>query len=183
MLLVIFIKCDNATEPKESKGSISGTVNNLMLGDVATVHPAYIFLEDSLIATTDELGKYSITLIEKGSYFLTCSALNYRDTTEQVHVIAGKTETHDFYLTPDFSSYIPRIYIITKTEELLQMNGVLDICELIDLTQLPGKRLESIINLTLQKYEGFFDLIRRKFYTKRGAMTTLKQIIRVLLNT
>jgi len=103
-----FIKCDNATEPKEIRGTVTGAVKNVLPGDGSIIHPAYIFLEDSLIATTNESGEYAIYSIEQGSYLLICSSLGYRDTTTQVQVVGGKTVTHDFYLTPDSST--GRIY-------------------------------------------------------------------------
>ena len=103
-----FIKCDNVTEPKEIRGTITGTVKKILSGDGSIIHPAYIFLEDSLIATTSESGEYTISSIEQGSYFLICSSLGYSDTTTLVQVVGGKTITHDFYLTPDSST--GRIY-------------------------------------------------------------------------
>ena len=101
VILSFFIKCDNTTEPKQTKGIVKGTVKNVLGGNALGIHSAYIFINDSLVAKTDESGKYLIASIEEASYFLTCSALDFRDTTMQVNVIGGKTVTRDFFLTPD----------------------------------------------------------------------------------
>ena len=106
--MLIFLNCENSTEPKEATGMIAGSVRSVLLRDLAIIHPAYIFLADSLLATTDEHGDYLISSIEEGMYPLTCSALNYRDSTEQVGVLGRKTVIHNFYLTPDSS--IGRVY-------------------------------------------------------------------------
>jgi hypothetical protein len=104
LFISFFMKCDNATEPKEIRGTVTGTVKKILSGDGSIIHQAYIFLEDSLVATTNESGEYTISSIEQGSYFLICSSLGYRDTTTQVQVVGGKTVTHDFYLIPDSST-------------------------------------------------------------------------------
>lgn len=100
LLLFLFTSCDKSTDPKETKGSITGKVR---YGQTA-IHPAFIFCGDSLWATTDESGSYSITSVDEGSISLLCSAINYRDTTSQVQVSGGQTVTHDFYMTPDTST-------------------------------------------------------------------------------
>lgn len=88
-----------------------------------------------------------------------------------------RTKELDGFLTPDSLSYVPRMYVTEKIKGKLQMNGVVDICELIDLTELSGNVLEEIILSFVQKHEGFFDLIKRKFYTKGGAIAILKQFL------
>ena len=95
------LHCDKtSTEPQETVGSIQGTVVNLN-AEMSMISPAYIFFEDSLLTTTDEMGVFSIATLEKGDYPLTCSALGYRDTTMQVTVQGGQTTVFDFPLTPD----------------------------------------------------------------------------------
>ena len=107
--LLMMTNCDDkSTEPKPTSGTIEGNVKSILPGNLSTIHLAYVFIDDSLLATTDENGNYVIAPIEEGTYQLTCSAINYRDTTEQVQVLGGKTLIHDFYLTPDSST--GRIY-------------------------------------------------------------------------
>lgn len=104
-LVLLVINCDdNPTEPKPAIGTIKGTVKIISSGNPGIIYPAYIFFEENLLATTDAQGNYLISPIDEGSYQLTCSALNYRDSTEQVNVLGGKTTAHDFYLTPDAST-------------------------------------------------------------------------------
>jgi hypothetical protein len=100
-LLLFFISCDRSTGPKDTLGSITGTVMNGQAAGMPAIHPAYIFSGDTLLATTDEYGKFSISEIQENIYNFTCSALYFRDTTEQIHISGGKTVTHDFYLIPD----------------------------------------------------------------------------------
>ena len=108
-IMLIIIKCNkNPNEPKPTNGAIEGNVKSVLPGNSSAIHPAYIFNENRLLTTTDEAGNYSIAAIEEGTYQLTCSALNYRDSTEQVRVPGGKTVTYDFSLTPDSS--IGRVY-------------------------------------------------------------------------
>jgi hypothetical protein len=108
-IMLVVITCDkNPSEPKPTIGTIQGNVKSILPGNSTAIHPAYIIVEDRLLATTDENGNYVIASIEEGTYQLTCSALNYRDSTEQVSVLGGKTINHDFYLTPDSS--IGRVY-------------------------------------------------------------------------
>jgi hypothetical protein len=103
-LLLFFITCNRSTEPKETLGSITGKVMNGQAMGMPAIHPAFIFHGDSLWATTDNSGEYSITAVTEGNYILLCSAINYRDTTIQVQVRGGSTVTCNFNLTPD-SSY------------------------------------------------------------------------------
>jgi len=107
VLLMIFIlfefgfyACKSSSEPKETKGNITGTVKDLVSGDAITTDTAYIYLGDSLLTKTDENGKYLISSMEEGTYALTCSSLSiyFREETNTVHIIGGETVTHDFYL-------------------------------------------------------------------------------------
>jgi hypothetical protein len=109
VLFSVSIQCDkNSSEPKETIGNIQGTVKNAAVGEASQVHPAYLFYEDSLLTTTDESGNYTIKSFQEGTYSITCSAVNFSDTTIQVKVVGGKTVTQNFNLTPDAS--IGRIY-------------------------------------------------------------------------
>ncbi len=142
-VVLIIMNCDdNPTEPEQTYGTITGTVKNL---NSATIHPAYIFFEDSLLATTDTNGNYSISSIDEGAYQLTCSALNYGDLTEQVTVLGGKTVTHDFNLTPN--SAPGKVYgefqDVTLYKQSLQTNP--------SLAQWDAKKIfDDITGATLQ---------------------------------
>jgi hypothetical protein len=97
----IILGCSkDSTGPKKTKGTIQGTAKSNVSGSPA-VHPAYVFIADSLVATTDATGGFIIADLEEGAYTLTCSALGFQDLTEQVQVQGGKTAFHDFILQPD----------------------------------------------------------------------------------
>ena len=98
LLILPAFHCDNSTNPTESRGTITGFVSG---SEGSPVYPAYIFAADSLVATTNESGKYRIASVDPGRCFLTCSALNFRDTTVQLQVSGGKTTTRNFNLTAD----------------------------------------------------------------------------------
>ena len=100
-VFLFFISCDKSTGPTETLGSITGTVMNGQATGTQIIHPAYIFSGDSLLATTDESGKFSILNLQEGNHNFICSALYFRDTTAQIQISGGKTVTHDFYLIPD----------------------------------------------------------------------------------
>ena len=100
--LLLYVRCEkSSTEPKETIGQLSGAVMSI---NGTTITPAYIFLKDSLLASADEMGGYSILSLQEGDYSLTCSALGYRDTTTLVTAKGGKTTNLNFTLTPDSST-------------------------------------------------------------------------------
>lgn len=124
-LFLIIINCnDRPTEPKPTNGMIAGHVESASPGNLGAIHPAYIFVENRLLATTDANGDYEIDSLEEGIYQFTCSALNYRDTTEQVHIRGGQQNTHNFSLAPD--SVTGRLYgefqDVTLFNQNLQIN-------------------------------------------------------------
>jgi len=82
------------------------------------------------------------------------------------------------YISHDHQKFIPKKYIIHKIIHLFNNNKIVDICEIIDLTGLAGEVIEPIIRETVQEYDGFFDLINRKFYSKTGAISTINQILK-----
>ena len=98
---LLFLSCDNSSEPPATIGRIQGTVRNAQPGDTTVIYPAYIFIDDSLVAETDALGNYHVGEMMSGSCSLTCSALGYRDTIETVTIRAEKLTTVDFYLSSD----------------------------------------------------------------------------------
>ena len=104
LLAAAFYGCSDHTVATIETGTVQGTVvkNN------SPVANAYIFWEDSLMATTDANGNYQIMDLEEGSQELLCSALFAKDTTMQVSIEANKTNTINFTLTHDET--IGRVY-------------------------------------------------------------------------
>jgi hypothetical protein len=82
------------------------------------------------------------------------------------------------YISHDQLRFIPKAYIINKILHFFNNNGVIDICDIIDLTGLAGEVIEPVIHETMQKYDGFFDQINRKFYSKAGAISTISGILK-----
>ena len=64
---------------------------------------AFIFLNDSLYGKTDSKGIYVLDSISPGSYSLTCSVINFRDTTLEIHITSGNTTQLNFSLVKDTS--------------------------------------------------------------------------------
>ncbi|MBN2102941.1 hypothetical protein JW835_02770 [bacterium] len=112
-ILAALIACERIMEPENEIGHmntinrVKGFVYSRVQPD-QSIAPAYIIMEDSLLAITDNQGAYVIDSLEIGIHFITCSALNYRDTTVQINVSGTDTINMDFYLTPDRST--GRIY-------------------------------------------------------------------------
>lgn len=100
-LSLCLIHCGESVESGETLGSISGTVQSGGMTGVLPVHPAYLFLNDSLAATTDRQGRFSISSVEEGARNLTCSALEYSDAEAQIYVLGGMRSTYNFFLIPD----------------------------------------------------------------------------------
>ncbi len=88
-------------ESGETEGDLKGVVKELKQNSEAAIHPAYIIYGDTLLATTNESGEYLISSLREDTYTLICSALNFRDTIEQIKVVGGETVTHNFLLQSD----------------------------------------------------------------------------------
>ena len=114
VIIFLIFACQHSTEPAKLRVTLSGTVYPAQTNAPA-VHPAYLFLGDSLIAVTDEAGNYSIPSIESGTYGFVCSALGYRDTTVQV-TVEKQNSVQDFYLIPDQST--GRVYVEFQDQTL-----------------------------------------------------------------
>lgn len=99
--VLILTACKNSSEPSETTGSIQGTVRSAGPENNTTIFPAYIFMEDSLLAITDSQGNYHIAGMISGTWSLTCSALGYRDSVKAVTVRTDKITAVDFYLSSD----------------------------------------------------------------------------------
>jgi hypothetical protein len=64
---------------------------------------AFIFLNDSLYGETDSKGLFALDSISPRSYSLTCSVINFRDTTLQIVIATGKATQLYFSLSADTS--------------------------------------------------------------------------------
>lgn len=102
---------------------------------------------------------------------------------DDIHVIAaflrqkiGSKEL-DGIISPDDEIFTPSIYFKQIISQKLESVGVIDICDLIDTTSLPGNIIENQILKSIQNIRGFFDVIKRKFYTAAGAKRELKQLL------
>lgn len=82
----------------------------------------------------------------------------------------------DGFVSFDNEAYIPTKFIQQLVTDELAKKGSIDICDVIDSTNLPGELLEHQIKQYVQKQEGFFDVINRKFYTIQGAKAEIKQV-------
>jgi len=142
LLIFLAIQCDKATNPTETKGTISGIVSD---ANGTAIYPAYIFTADTLLTTGDESGKYTIPALEAGSYLIIFSALNYRDTTLQIQVTGGKTTTQNFNLTADATT----ARVLGEFQDLVIFNDSL--ITRPDLKDWEAKRIfEEVTGATLQ---------------------------------
>ncbi|MFX0085292.1 MAG: hypothetical protein ACFFAU_06435 [Candidatus Hodarchaeota archaeon] len=80
-------------------------------------------------------------------------------------------------VSPDDEIFTPEIFFRQNISKKLESIGVIDICDLIDATKLPGDILEYQLKKYLQEVKGFFDLIKRKFFTPQGGKRELKKFL------
>ncbi len=73
--------------------------------------------------------------------------------------------------------FIPKSYLNKKIQQFLDTGGMVDICELIDIMNIDGKLLEPVIYDYVQQIEGFFDIIKRRFFTPSGAIVFITKYI------
>ena len=100
---------------------------------------------------------------------------NLSDVASFLRTKIGSKELNGF-VSFDDRQYIPTIFIQQYINRELA-KGCVDICDIIDRTNLPGELLETQINVNVQHLDGFFDRINRKFFTLQGAKTTVKQVL------
>lgn len=100
---------------------------------------------------------------------------NPSDVASFLRTKIGSKELNGF-VSFDDEKFIPIIFIQQYITRKLA-KGYVDICDIIDRTNLPGELLETQISMNVQRIDGFFDLIHRKFFTLQGATTELKQIL------
>jgi hypothetical protein len=122
IVFTVFTQLNCTRESNETKGDIKGVVKELNQNSEEIICPAYIIYEDTLFATTNESGEYLISSLEEGTYTLICSALNFRDTIEQVKVVGGETVTHNFSLQSDNTTGI----LVGEFQDLLIFNDSLE---------------------------------------------------------
>ncbi|MHA2203249.1 MAG: hypothetical protein ACW991_06130, partial [Candidatus Hodarchaeales archaeon] len=100
---------------------------------------------------------------------------NPSDVASFLRTKIGSKELNGF-VSFDDKKFIPTIFLQQYiTRELTK--GYVDICDVIDNTNLPGELLETQISMNAQNFDGFFDLIHRRFFTLQGAKTEVKQIL------
>lgn len=95
LLVTFIISCTKNTE-NITQTTLVGNVKNEMQNKV--VFPAFIFLGNELLATTDSIGNFSIVSLEADEYQITCSAVGYEDKTTLVVIIDNKITTANFFL-------------------------------------------------------------------------------------
>ncbi|UCG90139.1 MAG: DC1 domain-containing protein [Candidatus Heimdallarchaeota archaeon] len=86
----------------------------------------------------------------------------------------GLNELNGF-VSFDDEKFIPTRFLHQLISRELATKGFIDVCDIIDTTNLPGELLEHQIKLGAQNFEGFFDIIHRKFFTLQGAKSEIKQ--------
>lgn len=100
---------------------------------------------------------------------------NPSDVASFLRTKIGSKELNGF-VSFDDKKFIPTIFLQQYIARELT-KGYVDICDVIDNTNLPGELLETQISMNAQNFDGFFDLIHRKFFTLQGAKTEVKQIL------
>ncbi|MFX0210883.1 MAG: hypothetical protein ACFFDT_33195, partial [Candidatus Hodarchaeota archaeon] len=86
----------------------------------------------------------------------------------------GSNELNGF-VSFDDKKFIPKKFLYQLISRELATKGFIDICDVIDTTNLPGELLEHQIKLGAQNFQGFFDVINRRFFTLQGAKAEIKQ--------
>jgi hypothetical protein len=93
--------CKDKHEPETGAGLIQITINERLNSNSGI--RAYLFLNDSLYGKTDVQGNYENNSIKAGKYTLTCSAINFRDTSLRITIFSGVVTKLHFALLPDSS--------------------------------------------------------------------------------
>jgi len=101
------------------------------------------------------------------------------DSKEIASFLRNKISSRELtgVVTPDDEMYIPMKFIQQLISRFLKTRGLIDICDLIDETNLPGEILEHLIQQNIRGVDGFHDLIHRKFYTPQGSIAELRQFL------
>lgn len=99
--LTLFMGCRDKHEPEPATGQLQITIKEQQNSNSGI--RAYLFLNDSLCGKTDVHGIYENNSVKTGKYTLTCSAINFRDTTLSITITGGEATKLHFYLLPDSS--------------------------------------------------------------------------------
>lgn len=99
--LTLFMGCRDKHWPEPLTGQLQITIKEQQNSNSGI--KAYLFLNDSLYGKTDVHGTYENNSIKTGKYILTCSAINFRDTTLNITINGGEFTKLHFYLLPDTS--------------------------------------------------------------------------------
>jgi len=95
LLATFIISCTKNPE-NITQTTLVGNVKNEMQNKV--IFPAFIFLGNELLATTDSNGNFSIISLGADEYQITCSAVGYEDKTTSIVIIDSKITTANFFL-------------------------------------------------------------------------------------
>lgn len=93
--------CKDKDEPDTTSGKLLITIKGQQNSNSGI--KAYLFLNDSLYGKTDAQGTYENNSIKTGSYTLTCSAINFKDTSLNITIVGAETTKLNFYLLSDTS--------------------------------------------------------------------------------
>jgi hypothetical protein len=101
ILVLVLIGCKDKDNPVLTNANLHITIKSKAGNN--PISKAFIFLNDSLYGKTDSKGIYSLDSISPGIYTLTCSVINFRDTTLEINITAGNTTQLNFSLVADTS--------------------------------------------------------------------------------
>lgn len=99
--ICILNSCKEKDKPDTTSGQLLITIKEQQNSNSGI--RAYLFLNDSLYGKTDVQGTYENNSIKTGSYTLTCSAINFRDTSLNIKIVGGEATKLNFYLLSDTS--------------------------------------------------------------------------------
>ena len=97
VILAVLISCHKNGEGEGAM--VTGTVRSSAGNGV--IPSAFIISGDSLVAVTNQDGKYETGLLKAGECFLLASAFGYNDQEVMVFLEEGQVENQDFQLVPD----------------------------------------------------------------------------------
>ena len=104
VILTIMLGCKDKQVLESGTGKFQVTVKEKQYENIGI--EAFLFLEDSLCGKTNVQGIFESNLLNSGKYVLTCSAINFRDTTLNIKIVAGETTKINLNLLPDNSTGI-----------------------------------------------------------------------------
>jgi len=101
ILVLVLIGCKDKDNPVLTNANLHITIKSKAGNN--PISKAFIFMNDSLYGKTDSKGIYTLDSISPGTYTLTCSVINFRDTTLEIHITSGNTTQLNFSLVKDTS--------------------------------------------------------------------------------